>query len=116
MGKFHIYLAIVIACLGTYTVMVGMNHGWNLLPVFFGDIAAMTWPGQFNTDFMSFLLLSGLWLAWRHHFSAGGLVLGVIGVFGGMMVLAPYLIYTSLKANGDIRVLLLGPTRAKAGA
>ena len=114
MSKFRVYLGIVIACLGTYTVMVGVNHGWNLLPVFFGDIAAMTWPGQFNADFTSFLLLSGLWLAWRHHFSAGGLLLGLVGVFGGMMLLAPYLIYTSLKANGDIRVVLLGPARAGA--
>ena len=112
MGAFRAYLAIVVACLGTYTMVVGLNHGWNLLPVFFGDMAAMTWPGQFNFDFMSFLSLSGLWLAWRHHFSPGGLALGVLGFFGGMMVLAPYLFFASLKANGDVKVLLLGKARA----
>lgn len=111
MTMFRAFLLLIIAGLGTYTAMVGINHGWNLLPVFFGDMAAMTWPGQFNADFMSFLLLSGLWLAWRHHFSPGGLALGVLGVFGGMMVLAPYLIFASLRANGDIRVVLLGPGR-----
>lgn len=58
MGAFRTYLAIVVACLGTYTMIVGLNHGWNLLPVFFGDMATMTWPGQFNFDFMSFLALS----------------------------------------------------------
>jgi hypothetical protein len=93
-------------------VTVGLNHGWTLLPEFFGDIAAMTWPGQFNSDFLTFLLLSGLWLAWRHQFSAGGIFLGVLGVFGGMMVLAPYLLYASSRANGDIRILLLGQARA----
>jgi hypothetical protein len=112
MAAFRIYLVIVIACLGTYTTMVGLEHGWNLLPVFFADIAAMTWPGQFNFDFTTFLALSGLWLAWRHRFSAGGLVLGLLGFFGGMLVLAPYLLYASHRAKGDARVLLLGEGRA----
>lgn len=112
MGAFRIYLAIVVACLGAYTIMVGLNHGWNLLPVFFGDMAAMTWPGQFNVDFMGFLSLSALWLAWRHRFSPGGLALGVLGFFGGMMVLAPYLLFASLQAKDDVKVLLLGKARA----
>lgn len=112
MNAFRIYLAIVIACLGTYTVTVGVNHGWNLLPIFFGDIAALTWPGQFNADFMTFLSLSALWLAWRHRFSSAGLALGVLGFFGGMMVLAPYLLIASFRATGDVRVLLLGEARA----
>ena len=63
MGAFRIYLSVVFACLGTYTTISGINHGWNFLPIFFGDMAAMTWPGQFNCDFTSFLALSGLWLA-----------------------------------------------------
>jgi hypothetical protein len=112
MTAFRVYLAIIIACLGSYTLVVGLHHGWNLLPIFFGDMAAMTWPGQFNADFMTFLLLSGLWLAWRHQFSPGGICLGFLGVFGGMMVLAPYLLYASSRANGDIGVLLLGAARA----
>ena len=75
-------------------------------------MAAMTWPGQFNFDFMCFLILSGLWLAWRHHFSLRGLALGVLGFFGGKMVFAPYLLFASFKANGDIKKLLLGKIRA----
>jgi len=112
MAVFHDFLVVVLVCLGSYTLVVGVNHGWNLLPIFFSNIAAMTWLGQFNFDFTTFLALSGLWLAWRHHFSAGGLVLGVLGFFGGMMVLAPYLLYASYQANGDVRILLLGNTRA----
>ncbi len=115
MRAFRNYLILVVVALGTYTLVVGFNHGWNLLPIFFGDLAAMTWPGQFNADFLTFLTLSGLWLAWRHQFSAGGLALGVLGVFGGMMVLAPYLIHATLKASGDINVVLLGPARAGRG-
>jgi len=106
------YLLLVVASLGLYTVVVGLEHGWGLLPIFFGDIAAMTWPGQFNCDFMSFLSLSALWLAWRHEFSPAGIALGVLGLFGGMMVLAPYLLWASARADGDAAVLLLGPVRA----
>ena len=115
MNAFRIYLVAIIASLGTYTLIVGLNHGWNLLPIFFGDMLAMTWPGQFNADFMSFLMLSGLWIAWRHQFSPGGLALGVLGIFGGMMVLAPYLLYASYQASGDVRVLLLGASNAEVG-
>jgi len=85
----------VIVCLSTYRVVVCLNHGWHLLPIFFSNIVARTWSGQFNLDFATFLALSGSWLAWRHRFSTGGLALGVHGFFGGMMVFAPYLLYAS---------------------
>lgn len=53
----------------TYTVAIaadtGALRGWNFMPVFFRDIIALTWPGQFNLDFSCLLSLSGLWLAWR---------------------------------------------------
>jgi hypothetical protein len=116
MTAFRGLLILIIAVLGTYTAMVGFNHGWSLFPVFFGDLAAMTWAGQFNADFTGFLLLSGLWLSWRHHFSPGGLALGIAGFFGGMMLLAPNLVYATFKEDGDIRAVLLGPVRAAATA
>ncbi len=112
MKLFRLYLVVALASLVVYTLIVGSEHGWNLLPIFFGDIASMTWPGQFNLDFMCLLTFSGLWLAWRHHFKLGGLALGVLGFFGGAMVLAPYLLIVSLKANGDIKEILIGKTRA----
>jgi hypothetical protein len=112
MTAFRILLTTMIASLLSYTGIVGVKHGWNLFPVFFGDMAAMTWPGQFNFDFMCLLMFSGLWIAWRHHFSSRGLVLGVLGVFGGTMMLAPYLLIVSFKAKGDMKVILLGPVRA----
>jgi len=114
MGAFRILLAIMITGILGYTGIVGVNHGWNLFPVFFGDMAAMTWPGQFNFDFTCFLTLSGLWLAWRHHFSPGGLALGVLGLVGGIMVLAPYLFFASFSAKGDMKELLLGKVRANS--
>ncbi|MGD9972724.1 MAG: hypothetical protein AB7S77_06670 [Desulfatirhabdiaceae bacterium] len=112
MNLFRIYLVVVFACLTLYTFVVGSDHGWNLLPIFFSNIAEMTWSGQFNFDFMTFLGLSGIWVAWRHHFSKGGVALGIIAFFGGMMFLAPYLLYASVKADGDARLLLLGKKRS----
>lgn len=112
MLAFRIYLAAFFVCLFGYTAIVIANHGWNLLPIFFGDMAAMTWPGQFNLDFFGFLTLSGLWLAWRHNFSPLGLLLAVCGLFGGMGFLIPYLLVASVQAKGDVRILLLGSERA----
>jgi hypothetical protein len=42
----------------------------------------------------------------------GGLVLGLLGVVGGTMLLAPYLLYASFQAKGDMKIILLGRTRA----
>ncbi len=108
MNAFRILLVIIFITVLGYTLTVGVNWGWNLLPVFFGDMAAMNWAGQFNLDFMSFLTLFGLWLAWRHNFSSGGIVLGVLGFFGGILVLTPYLFFVSFKAKGDMKELFLG--------
>ncbi|MBU1567046.1 MAG: hypothetical protein KJ630_15660 [Proteobacteria bacterium] len=112
MIAFRILLVIMISGILGYTSIVGINHGWNLFPVFFGDIAAMTWSGQFNLDFTCLLTFSGLWLAWRHHFSVGGLLLGLLGAVGGTMVLAPYLLFVSVKANGNTKEILMGKIRA----
>jgi hypothetical protein len=35
----------------------------------------MSWSGQFNLDFMTFLGLSAVWVAWRHQFTRGGVAL-----------------------------------------
>jgi len=105
---FQILLVVMSAAIFCYTGVVGFNYGWNLLPVFFGDMAAMNWTGQFNFDFMCLLMFSGLWLAWRHRFSPYGIVIGILGLFGGTMFLAPYLLFVSFRANGDMQKLLLG--------
>lgn len=109
---FRLFLALFLVTLVGYTSIVIANHGWSLLPVFFGDIAKMGWPGQFNLDFMGFLTLSALWTAWRHNFAPVGLALGLVAAFGGMGFLTIYLLIESFRAKGDVRALLLGPARA----
>ena len=114
MTPFRVLLVVILLTVVAYTVVVVANHGMGLLPIFFGDIARMGWPGQFNLDFTGFLILSGLWLAWRHHFSPAGILLGVLGFFGGVPVLSTYLLIASFQAKGDVKVMLLGKVRAAA--
>lgn len=115
MALFRVFLIICLLVIISYTSVTIANHGWNLMPVFFGDIAEMAWPGQFNVDFMCFLALSAIWVSWRHHFSGAGLGLGVLAFFGGMMFMSIYLLIQISRSGGDVRVLLLGETRGRAG-
>jgi hypothetical protein len=114
MLAFRVVLASIVGIVIVYTGLVGTTQGWNFMPVFFRDIVALTWPGQFNLDFSCLLLLSGLWLAWRHQFSASGIALGLMVLLGGAPLLCTYLLITSIQAHGDMKVLLLGKARAEA--
>jgi hypothetical protein len=78
MTAFRALLIIMILVVLSYTGIVIATHGLGFIPVFFGDIKAMGWSGQFNLDFSGLLVLSGLWLAWRHQFSPAGLALGSV--------------------------------------
>jgi hypothetical protein len=108
MNAFRTLLVIIFLAISGYTVVVINNHGIGLLPVFFGDMAEMGWPGQFNLDFMCFLALSALWVSWRHQFSAVGLLLGVCAFFGGALFLSIYLFIQSYRVNGSVNLLLMG--------
>ena len=108
----RLFLIVFLAVLAIYTAAVIAEHGWNLFAVFFGDMARVGWPGQFNLDFLGFLCLSAAWVAWRHRFSAGGLGLGVLAFFGGMAFLCVYLLAQIGRTGGEPRALLLGPSRA----
>ena len=114
MTLFRFLLVGIIAIVVGYTAFVVADHGWNFLPVYFADIAKMGWPGQFNMDFSALLVLGSVWLMWRHHFSAPGLLCGLVIFVGGAPFLCTYLLIASFQANGDVKELLLGKTRASA--
>ncbi len=111
MTVFRALLFLMLVILAAYTAVVINNHGFGLLQVFFGDMAAMGWPGQFNLDFMFMLTLAGIWVAWRHGFSPSGLALAVLTFFGGALFLSAYLLVVSARSKGDVRSLLLGESR-----
>ncbi len=114
MTLLRLYALIFLVVLTVYTGIVIANHGANLIPIFFNDMAAMAWPGQFNLDFMGFLILSALWVGWRHEYSLTGWLLTPLALFGGMMFLTIYLLITSFRVNGDLKALLIGEGRAAA--
>ncbi|MEL6828781.1 MAG: hypothetical protein AAFO63_01460 [Pseudomonadota bacterium] len=108
MFLFRLMLIAFLAVIAVYTVIVGMNHGWNLVPVFFDNVAAMSWSGQFNLDFMIFLILSASWVIWRNGINAAGLGLGAAALFGGMLFLSIYLLVLSVQPNASLRSIMLG--------
>jgi hypothetical protein len=111
MNLFRLFLCVLFVSLLIYTLFTISNHGWNLLPVFFGDMKAMTWPGQFNFDFFGFLLLSGLWVSWRNNYTPTGIVLGSVAVFGGILFLSAYLLYLPFQTKGDTKLMIMGKNR-----
>ena len=113
MDAFRALLATIFVAIATYSAVVVTEHGPNLFPAFFGDMAKLGWPGQFNLDFMCMLALSGLWVAWRHEFSGAGVALGLLAFFGGALFLSAYLFVASRAAGDDPKRLLLGWARAE---
>jgi hypothetical protein len=113
MNAFRSFLILIWLVIASYTAVVVANHGMDLLPIFFGDMTLLAWPGQFNLDFMCMLLLSGLWVAWRHQFNLSGLALGLLAVLGGAFFLSTYLLVVSYQTRGDINQLLLCNARAR---
>ncbi len=108
MRPFYLFLMVLWGALAFYTGKVVSDHGLGLLPIFFGDIAKWTWPGQFNLDFLMMLFLSASWTAWRNRFSVGGMALSLVAFLGGAGFLLPYLTYLCWKHQGDTTAILVG--------
>lgn len=113
MTAFRTLLIVLLTILVGYTGVTIANHGLGLLNIFFGDIAVMGWPGQFNLDFMFMLILSALWVAWRHQFSGIGMLLSVLALLGGSLFLTTYLLILSWQTNGNMKQMLLGKVRTQ---
>ncbi|MEM6462727.1 MAG: hypothetical protein AAF724_12495 [Pseudomonadota bacterium] len=114
MRAFRIVILFQFAVLTAYTIAVIDRHGTDFWPVFFGDLFAVNWSGQFNLDFFCYLVLSALWVAWRHRFSALGLVLALFALIGGLLYFAIYLSIVAARAKGDVSTLLLGEQKGRA--
>ena len=103
-----------LAVITIYTIFAIANDGFDLITPFVGDIFSVGWPGQFNLDFLMYLILSALWIAWRHDFSSPGIALAAIASVGGMLFFAVYLLIQIGRSAGDMEQLLLGQRRAEA--
>ena len=108
MSQLRLFLMTITALIVVVTTAAIANDGLNLLPHFFGPIFALTWQGQFNVDFATYLILSGVWMAWRGGFTVGSIALGILAPPLGILFFAPYLIYLIGRSGGDPKKLLLG--------
>ncbi|MDW3223466.1 MAG: hypothetical protein R8G34_11370 [Paracoccaceae bacterium] len=108
MARLRIVLIAMTGIIILFTITAIVDGGFNLFTPFLSPILALTWQGQFNVDFATYLVLSGLWMAWRSGFTRTGVVLGVCAPPLGILFFAPYLIYLIGQCNGDPRRLLLG--------
>ena len=108
MTQFRTLLFVMIAALGLLTVTAVAQGGLNLITPFVAPILGGTWQGQFNADFTCYLILSGLWMAWRGGFTPGSIALGVLAPPLGILFFAPYLIWLIAQSGGDAKRLLLG--------
>ncbi|TWI58684.1 uncharacterized protein DUF1475 [Pseudomonas duriflava] len=75
--------------------------------VFLGDLTH-PWRAQFNTDFSLNLLLIAAWVVYRARSWRLGLVWGFLTLMMGALFTLPYLLVVTLRAHGDMRVVLLG--------
>jgi hypothetical protein len=105
---FKALLVAMFLGLLAYTGIAAVNDGLDLGTPFFSDLTSLTWPGQFNADFLTYLWLSALWIAWRHKFSGGGVALALVASVAGILFFSVYLLVCLSRADGDMARLLLG--------
>jgi hypothetical protein len=91
-----------------YTFIAFQKEGAGLFSVFLDNIKSLTWTGQFNLDFLCYLMLSGLWIMWRNKFSGKSIFVGIFAMIFGIVFFAPYLLWLLYKENGDLRRVLVG--------
>ncbi len=101
---FLILSAILLWCI---TVVVTLEYGLNWPAVLLTDLQAMNWRTQFDVDFLVYLVLVAVWVAWKERWGARGLALGFACFNGGVFVF-PYLLFCVVRSDGDPRKLLLG--------
>jgi hypothetical protein len=105
---FKALLAVQTLSLFVYTIVAFNNDGYNLFHIFLSNIQSLNWNGQFNSDFSCYLILSGLWISWRNHFTPSSILLGIVAMILGIIIFAPYLLYLLTKENGDLKKVLIG--------
>lgn len=112
MTLFKTLLITMCVALLIYTALAIANEGPNLFANTLPSVLEFGWAGQFHVDFVTYLILSGLWVAWRHEFSVGGIILGLLASQLGIIFFSLYLLVAINRANGDMHEVLMGPTRA----
>jgi hypothetical protein len=101
-------LIFFFLAIGIYTFFAFQKEGIQLFSIFTSQIQSLTWAGQFNLDFTSYLVLSGLWIMWRNQFTVSSIFLGTTAMILGMIFLAPYLLFLLNREKCDLKKVLIG--------
>ena len=75
--------------------------------IFFSDFN-QPWRAQFNTDFGFHLLLMAGWIFYREKSPLAGALCGIGAVLLGGFFSMAYILIATIRAHGDMRVLLTG--------
>lgn len=105
---FKILLVILTLATLIYTYFTMQIDGVDFLSATIDHLKSMRWEGQFTLDFLTYLILSALWVMWRGMFTIQSIILGIIASIFGILFFAPYIFYLLTKENGDIRKVLIG--------
>ena len=108
MATLRLFLIVSTITIYAMTLIASALHGINWPAVAVGDLLALNWRSQFNTDFIIYLLLFAAWISWREGGTARGYALGVLSVVMGGMFSFPYLLRAMYVAKGDPIEVLLG--------
>ena len=108
MTQFRILITLILLGLIGYALILITDGRFDFITPFLSTIPALTWQGHINLDFLSYLSLAGVWIAWRSGFTPAGIALGVLSMLSGMLFFAPYLLYQISRSDNDPRKLLLG--------
>lgn len=112
MVALRVFLLIWLVLMLAYTGTVIAHVGADFLTPFNAAVARFGWEGQFGLDLLGFLVVTASWITWRQGASAMSLLTALLVVSAGMIGVALYLLIVSMSARGDMKVLLLGRTRA----
>jgi len=103
-----IVLILQTSILLVYTIFAFQTDGANLFDIMIANIASLGWSGQFNLDFLCYLILSGLWIIWRNNYSLISIVFSILAATIGILFLAAYLIYLLTQEKGNLKRVLIG--------
>ncbi|MEM7412165.1 MAG: hypothetical protein AAF430_18195 [Myxococcota bacterium] len=108
MTALRIFLVLATTSIYMLTVVATTSEGPNWPAVAIGDLMALGWRAQFDLDFVVYLILFAVWVAWREGGTPRGYALALLSFPMGGMFGFPYVLYATFAAKGDPRSVLLG--------
>ena len=108
MKNLRVFLVIATLAIYAVTVVASLTEGLNWPAVAIGDLLALGWRSQFDTDFLVHLFLLATWVVWREGADTRAYVFGFLSIVMGGMFSFPYILHATYKARGEPKALLLG--------